>query len=122
MCHVADRRAQDSRNIHDQNATLRRFEALRNKIAPLHDALLNPPIYAEIDSLSRLREFMQIHVFAVWDFMSLVKRLQSELTSNSLPWMPPLRSRIARFANEVCWAKKAIWARMGSRSATLSCT
>jgi hypothetical protein len=44
---------------------------------------------------------MQIHVFAVWDFMSLVKRLQSELTSNSLPWMPPVRSRIARFANEV---------------------
>jgi hypothetical protein len=101
MCHVADRRAQDSRNIHDQNATLRRFEALRNKIAPLHDALLNHPLYAEVDSLSRLREFMQIHVFAVWDFMSLVKRLQRELTSTSLPWMPPLRSRIARFANEV---------------------
>src|SRR4029077_19757595 len=52
-------------------------------------------------SLSGLREFMQIHVFAVWDFMSLVKRLQSELTSNSLPWRPPLRSRIARFPNEV---------------------
>ena len=101
MCHVADRRAQDSRNIHDQNATLRRFETLRNKIAPLHDALLKHPIYAEMDSLSRLREFMQIHVFAVWDFMSLVKRLQRELTSTSLPWMPPLRSRIARFANEV---------------------
>jgi hypothetical protein len=33
--------------------------------------------------------------------MSLVKRLQHELTSTSLPWMPPLRSRIARFANEV---------------------
>jgi len=95
MCHVADRRAQDSRNIHDQNATLRRFETLRNKIAPLHDALLNHPLYAEVDSLSRLREFMQIHVFAVWDFMSLVKRLQRELTSTSLPWMPPVRSRIA---------------------------
>ncbi len=101
MCHAPDRRAQDDRNIYDQSATLRRFETLRKKIAPLHDALLNHPIYAEMDSLSRLREFMQIHVFAVWDFMSLVKRLQRELTSTSLPWMPPLRSRIARFANEV---------------------
>ncbi len=101
VCHAPDRRAQDDRNIYDQSATLRRFETLRKKIAPLHDALLNHPIYAEMDSLSRLREFMQIHVFAVWDFMSLVKRLQRELTSTSLPWVPPLRSRIARFANEV---------------------
>ncbi len=99
--HVADRHAQENRNSHGPSATLRRFERLRDKIAPRRNALLNHPIYAEIDSLNRLREFMQIHVFAVWDFMSLVKRLQSELTSNSLPWMPPLRSRIARFANEV---------------------
>jgi hypothetical protein len=38
---------------------------------------------------------------AVWDYMSLVKRLQSELTSNSLPWLPPKSARIARFTNEV---------------------
>jgi len=81
VSHVADRRAQDSLNIYDQSATLRRFETLRNKIAPLHDALVNHPIYAEVDSLGRLREFMQIHVFAVWDFMSLVKRLQRDSRS-----------------------------------------
>jgi DUF3050 family protein len=101
VSYAAGRRARENRNSHDPNATLRRFEKLCNKIAPLRDALLNHPIYAEIDSLSRLREFMQIHVFAVWDFMSLVKRLQRELTSSSLPWMPPVSSRIARFANEV---------------------
>lgn len=78
-----------------------RFDRLREEIAPLRHALVNHPIYAEVDSLPKLREFMRIHVFAVWDFMSLVKRLQSELTSNSLPWLPPTRSRIARFANEV---------------------
>ena len=44
---------------------------------------------------------MRIHVFAVWDFMSLIKRLQSELTTQHLPWMPPARPEIARFANEV---------------------
>ena len=83
------------------NAALQRFEQLRNTLTPLRYALLNHPIYAEVDSLGRLREFMQMHVFAVWDFMSLVKRLQSELTSNSLPWIPPLSARIARFTNEV---------------------
>jgi hypothetical protein len=88
-------------NGRSSNAALQRFEQLRNTLAPLRHALLNHPIYAEVDSLSRLREFMQIHVFAVWDFMSLVKRLQSELTSNSLPWIPPVSARIARFTNEV---------------------
>jgi hypothetical protein len=58
-------------------------------------------MYEEINSLDRLREFMKIHVFAVWDFMSLVKRLQVEFTSTRLPWMPPAISQAARFANEI---------------------
>ncbi len=77
------------------------FEDLRKVVAPLRKRLLNHPIYEEVNSLNRLREFMRIHVFAVWDFMSLVKRLQRELTTNGLPWMPPARPEIARFANEV---------------------
>jgi hypothetical protein len=83
------------------NGRLRRFQQLRETVAPLRDALVNHPIYMEVNSLSRLREFMQLHVFAVWDFMSLVKRLQGELTCNRLPWTPPARAPIARFSNEV---------------------
>lgn len=77
------------------------FEDLRKLVAPLRERLLTHSIYAEVNSLKRLREFMRIHVFAVWDFMSLVKRLQSELTVQDLPWTPPARPEIARFANEV---------------------
>ena len=83
------------------NGSPKRFQQLRETIAPLRNALLNHPIYMEVNSLNRLRAFMQLHVFAVWDFMSLVKRLQSELTSHRLPWTPPARPHIARFANEV---------------------
>jgi hypothetical protein len=88
-------------NLLAPNGGLKRFQQLRETIAPLRNALLNHPIYTEVNSLSRLREFMQLHVFAVWDFMSLVKRLQGELTCNRLPWTPPTRAPIARFANEV---------------------
>ena len=83
------------------NGGLKRFQLLVGTITPLRNALLNHPIYREVNSLGRLREFMQLHVFAVWDFMSLVKRLQGELTCNRLPWTPPARAPIARFANEV---------------------
>jgi hypothetical protein len=77
------------------------FEQLRKLTAPLRQTLLRHPIYTQVDSLERLREFMRIHVFAVWDFMSLVKRLQSEVTVQHLPWTPPARSNVARFTNEV---------------------
>jgi Protein of unknown function (DUF3050) len=77
------------------------FLQFRKRIAPLRQALLHHPVYDEVHSIDRLRDFMQIHVFAVWDFMSLVKRLQAEVTFQSLPWMPPASAQIARFANEV---------------------
>jgi hypothetical protein len=88
-------------NLLAPNGRLKRFQQLCDTVAPLRNALLIHPIYREVNSLSRLREFMQLHVFAVWDFMSLVKRLQGELTCNRLPWTPPARAPIARFANEV---------------------
>lgn len=50
--------------------------------------LLNHTIYHQINSLERLQKFTQHHVFAVWDFMSLLKSLQIELTSVSIPWRP----------------------------------
>ncbi|AZF23059.1 DUF3050 domain-containing protein [Pseudomonas sp. R3-52-08] len=61
----------------------------------------NHRIFAEINSLPVLRAFMETHVFAVWDFMSLAKRLQQDLTCTRLPWLPPLDPAAAHLINEI---------------------
>jgi hypothetical protein len=70
---------------HDQRFGQVKFEQVQKRIAPLRHALIHHPLYDAVNSHDRLRDFMQLHVFAVWDFMSLVKRLQSEVTIQRLP-------------------------------------
>src|SRR5262245_13162156 len=77
------------------------LDGLRAAIAPMREALLAHPIYDAVDSLPRLRGFMAQHVFAVWDFMCLAKRLQRDLTSVGTLWLPPARPSLARFINSV---------------------
>jgi Protein of unknown function (DUF3050) len=52
------------------------MEQLRSTIQPRRQALLNHPIYQDLRTAAALRTFMEHHVFAVWDFMSLLKALQ----------------------------------------------
>lgn len=64
------------------------LQQLENEIADLRNKLVDHPVYAEIRDLDNLRSFMEHHVYAVWDFMSLLKALQINLTCVSLPWVP----------------------------------
>jgi len=84
-----------------------RIDALRAAIAPLRDQLLNHPIYLGVNTVPRLRYFMRHHVFAVWDFMCLAKRLQRDLTSLDVLWLPPARPALARFINSIILAEES---------------
>lgn len=74
---------------------------IQQQLIARQSELSNHPIFFEIDSLHVLRRFMEAHVFAVWDFMSLTKRLQQELTCTRLPWLPPNDPTAARLINEI---------------------
>lgn len=67
-----------------------------------HQALANHSLYNKIKSIDQLKIFMETHVFAVWDFMSLLKRLQRELTCVELPWKPSHYPKdVTRLINEI---------------------
>src|SRR5882757_8318777 len=71
------------------------------RLAPLRKSLLEHTIYARIDCVDALHIFMQHHVFAVWDFMSLLKSLQQRLSYTQVPWLPPMNRLGCRLVNEI---------------------
>jgi len=77
------------------------MKANKEQLIAKKNELGEHPIFSEITSLTVLQRFMEAHVFAVWDFMSLTKRLQQELTCVRLPWLPPSDPHAARLINEI---------------------
>src|SRR4051812_36018148 len=77
------------------------FEELRSAIEPARARLVAHPLYDAVSSVPRLRQFMGVHVFPVWDFMCLAKRLQRDFTSMEPLWRPPAHPELARFINGV---------------------
>ena len=78
-----------------------RLTQLQNDIAPLREQLIAHPLYASFDTIDDLHIFMQHHIFAVWDFMSLLKSLQRNLTCTTLPWMPVGNANTRYLINEI---------------------
>ena len=74
---------------------------IEERIAPLRARLAVHPLYVRIRTEAQLRVFMQSHVFAVWDFMSLLKSLQGRLTCVTSPWTPTKLPASRRFINEI---------------------
>ncbi len=77
------------------------LDYIQSRIAPLQARLLEHPLYASIRTPEHLRIFMESHVFAVWDFMSLLKTLQGQLTCVAVPWTPTAYPESRRFINEI---------------------
>jgi hypothetical protein len=71
------------------------------RVAGLKEQLRTHPIYAAVETLEDLRCFMEHHIYAVWDFMSLLKALQAAVAPAQTPWLPSPRPELRRFVNEI---------------------
>ncbi len=67
----------------------------------LEKQLFNHILYSAIRTEQHLQIFMQHHVFAVWDFMSLIKAVQNLIAPTSIPWVPSKNPQFVNFINQL---------------------
>lgn len=79
---------------------MKRCQHIEHELIPLRKQLNEHLLYKTLNSLDDIKHFMESHVFAVWDFMSLLKALQNELTTTHLPWVPVQNATTARLILE----------------------
>src|SRR5436309_8744264 len=77
------------------------IERLQAQIAPARERVVGHPLYPALASIEAIRTFQEHHVFAVWDFMSLLKSLQRNLTCVQVPWVPTGPTGSRRLINDI---------------------
>lgn len=80
----------------------------------LREQLVNHRLYHSISDRQQLQIFMSHHVFAVFDFMWLLKRLQNDLSAMTVPWLPPSDPELTRFVNEIVLSEETDQDGLGS--------
>jgi len=71
------------------------------EIKNAHKTLTQHELYSQLRTIEHVRIFMESHVFAVWDFMSLLKTLQQSFTCVQVPWVPQGDPMIRQMINEI---------------------
>jgi len=82
------------------------IETINNKIQPQKEALLSHSLYEKVKTMADLNSFLETHVYAVWDFMSLLKALQAQLTCTTTPWFATKNPETRYLINEIVLAEE----------------
>lgn len=80
---------------------------VQESIQPVRERLLSHALYKHIKTVDDLTIFLENHVYAVWDFMSLLKALQRSLTCVSVPWFASESPDVRYLINEIVLAEES---------------
>ncbi len=83
------------------------IESVNASIANQKQALLTHTLYEKVQTIEDLHCFLENHIYAVWDFMSLLKALQSKLTCTTTPWFPTANTQTRYLINEIVVAEES---------------
>lgn len=86
---------------YDWKGTDPAIKRLKAAVEPTRQKVISHPLYQELKSMPAVVTFMEHHVFAVWDFMSLLKTLQRQLTCVEVPWVPSGPANSRRLINDI---------------------
>ena len=78
-----------------------KISELNEKLQPYRNEIVKHKLYSKLKTKSDIKKLMESHVFAVWDFMSLLKALQIKLTCFEIPWRPIGDPKIRRLVNSI---------------------
>lgn len=80
---------------------------INSKIQSHKDLLLHHSLYEKVKTIDDLHLFLENHIYAVWDFMSLLKALQQKLTCTTTPWFASSNPETRYLINEIVLAEES---------------
>ncbi|MDA9634579.1 DUF3050 domain-containing protein [bacterium] len=78
-----------------------KINLLNSNLTKYREEVVNHALYKKLNSVEDISVMMEHHVYAVWDFMSLLKALQSLLTCTTSPWKPVGDGKIRKLVNSI---------------------
>jgi hypothetical protein len=91
------------------------IDTINNNIQGHKNQLLTHSLYEKVKTIEDLHCFLENHIYAVWDFMSLLKALQNKLTCTTTPWLPIGNPQVRYLINEIVVAEETDLAYDGTR-------
>ena len=91
------------------------ISTINQNIQEYKNQLLTHSLYEKVKTIEDLHCFLENHIYAVWDFMSLLKALQNKLTCTTTRWLPVGNPQVRYLINEIVVAEETDLAMDGTR-------